>query len=189
MSMSSEQVGNSGDRGSETATEERTLNRYSAPEGNDFAVGNPGGGAPKGNQNPAKHHVYSVPSNLTEHLSDEDLGFIRDLSEAYIESAPFGPEDPRSERILITCIKVWQEHAAEAQIAKEGLSEDVTVGIGQDGTPITEADSHHLRRAANQLNKEVRLTLKDLGLMNSAEKQQAEATESLATILAGENDG
>lgn len=187
MSMSSEQAKNSGDRGSETATEEQTLNRYSAPEGNDFAVGNPGGGAPEGNQNPAKHHVYSVPSNLIEHLSDEDLGFIHKLSEAYIEAAPFGPKDPRSERILITCIKVWQEHAAEAQIAKEGLSEDVTVAMSDSG-PVTKAESHHLRRAANQLNKEVRLTLKDLGLMNSAEKQQAEATESLASILADEND-
>ena len=176
---------------SETATEKQTLrngnNRHTAPEGNDYAKGNSGGRPPSGNQNPAKHHVYSVPSNLIEHLSDEDLGFIHKLSEAYIEAAPFGPKDPRSERILITCIKVWQEHAAEAQIAKEGLSEDVTVAMSDSG-PVTKAESHHLRRAANQLNKEVRLTLKDLGLMNSAEKQQAEATESLASILADEND-
>ena len=133
--------------------------------------------------------MYATPTNLAEHLEDEDLSFINDLAETYIEAAPFDKDDPRAERVLITCIKVWQEHSAEAQIAKEGLSEDVTVGISQDGTPITKVDSHHLRRAANQLNKEVRLTLKDLGLMNSAEKQQAEATESLATILAEENDG
>ena len=177
---------NRGKEGSQTATKEQLRTQFA--EGNIEASKHSAGGAPENNQNPAKHHVYSAPSNLTEHLSDEDLAFINDLAEAYIEVAPFDKDDPRAERVLITCIKVWQEHSAEAQIAKEGLSEDVTVGIGQDGTPITEADSHHLRRAANQLNKEVRLTLKDLGLMNSAEKQQAEATKSLASILAGEND-
>lgn len=189
MTDDSESGENSGCRKTETVAKEQTLSTTGgAPKDNDYAVGNSGGSAPEGNQNPAKHHVYSVPSNLTEHLDDEDLAFINNLAEKYIEAAPFGPEDPRSERVLITCIKVWQEHSAEAQIAREGLSENVTVGMSESGEPITKADSHHLRRAANQLNKEVRLTLKDLSLLGSPEEQQAEATESLAQVLANAGD-
>jgi hypothetical protein len=131
--------------------------------------------------------VYATPSNLTEHLEDHELDWIQEIVDGYLERASFDSDDPRAERLVMVAVKLYQEWAAENQMLKEGLSEDATIGVNDRGEPIVEKDSHHLRRASNQLSKESRLLLKELSLLGSPDERKAEAQESLASILAGED--
>lgn len=159
--------------------------RYVAPEGNDHAEGNSGGAPPECNQNARSHGVFSTPEFLIDDLDENELEWIEAITDGYLEVAPFGPEDPRAERLAMTAVKVYQSWAAENAMLRDGLSEEQTVGVTDSGDVVTETDAHHLRRASSQLSKEVRLTLKDLGCLPDPDSQQAAATRSLAEVLSG----
>lgn len=163
-----------------TSEKQQLKERHEFAEGNTEASKHSAGGAPEGNSNSLKHGVYATPSNLTEHLSDDELEWIQEIVDGYLERAAFDANDPRAERLVMVAVKLYQEWAAENQMLKEGLSEDTTIGVNKQGEPIVNKDSHHLRRASNQLSKESRLLLRELGLLNPPEQQQAEAQESVA---------
>jgi len=151
-----------------------------APEGNDYAVGNPGGGAPEGNQNAVgndgggapegnanalKHGALADPSNLYSHLNEQETRWIESLVDGYLQFAPFDGDDPRRERLTRYCIMAYQEWAAADVVLKEGLTVSKQVGVNDDGEPVLVDDIHHLVERELALNAKVRQGLKNLGCL------------------------
>lgn len=136
-----------------------------APDGNDYAVGNPGGGAPVGNVNALKHGATASPINLLDHLSEEELQWVESLVDAYLDRAPFGPHDGRVERLTRTCVMIFQEWRAEEAVLSEGMGRETVVGVSSEGTPIVNTEEHYLNRRMDRLNDKIRHNLRDLGLL------------------------
>lgn len=141
-----------------------------APEGNDYAVGNDGG-APEGNGNAITHGATASPINLLDHLEPDELEWIEALVDAYLQRAPFGPDDGRVERLTRTCVMIFQEWRAEEVILQEGLSHDVVVDVTSSGEPVVRTEEHYLSRRMDRLNDKIRHNLRDLGLLSEEDRE------------------
>ncbi len=184
---------NAREQGKGDNDEKRTLRngneRHVAPEGNDYAKGNKGGpGAPEGNTLALKHGVTADPTHLLDELEPDEQEFVEQLAGSFLEIAPFDHDSPLVERLQITCIKAVQERRGEREIVRDGPTVEKVVSVSEDGEEHTERDEHHLARFTSRLSKDIRLSLKDLGCLPDPDTQQAEATESLAQVLAGGDD-
>ncbi|EMA47601.1 hypothetical protein [Halococcus saccharolyticus] len=155
-----------------------------------------GAGAPKGNQNATTHGATADPTNLLEHLDDEDRQWVDDLTEAWIEKSRYTEDDPQAERIQMVVVMQWQERSGRTQLIKEGLERDKLqetqlVGNPNDGPKtgqarlqrITDKDEHHLNGVVASLNSDIRMNLKDLGLLDDPESQKADAIGDLAVNI------
>lgn len=136
-----------------------------------------GAGAPKGNQNATTHGATADPTNIYGHLSDEDRGWVDDLTDAYIDESPYTDEDPQAERIQMTVVMTWQERSGRAQLIKEGLERKKIVSASEAGV-ARDLDGHHLNSVVSSLNTDIRQNLKDLNLLEDAESRKADALES-----------
>lgn len=158
-----------------------------APEGNDYAVGNSGGGAPEGNTNALTHGVTADPTGLMDELEPKERTFVEQLAGSLLDIAPFNADDPRFERLQITCVKAVQERRGEREIARDGPTVERFVGTREDETPITQEEEHYLAKFTSRLSKDIRLSLKSLDCLPDPDSRQAEATESLAQVLSGKD--
>ena len=173
-------------------------NSGGAPLGNTNAEGNLGGGAPIGNQNAARHGVYSDPELLYEEMPEQEKHRVRERTKAYIEVAPFGLDDPRAERVALTCLLIEQEHRAHAEILQDGLIVKKIIGTDDDGKPITADREHHLSREGHRLNERILSNLKELGLVGAGsdidrphqhtEKERNSLAEFLSNAVGGTDD-
>lgn len=128
---------------------------------------NPNVGAPPGNGNAISHGCTAAPITLLNHLEPEELEWIEALVDAYLQRAPFGPDDARVERLTRVCVMIYQEWKSEEVILDEGLSSDVVVDVTSSGEPIVRTEEHYLSRRAERLNDKVRHNLRDLGLLET----------------------
>lgn len=145
--------------------------------------GGKGSGAPTGNGNAITHGARSDPTNLYRHLDDDARAWVDKLVAGYLEEAPFGEDSPKVERLQMTCVVIYQEWAAREVVLREGPSEEVTIGVNEAGMPVARTDEHHLTATASTHNQTVRMNLKDLGLLDDPESQQADSMRSIAEIL------
>lgn len=88
-------------------------------------------GPPRGSANYFKHGATATPMNLIENdlLAEEDVAWIEALRDAYLQEADFGPESPKTERLMRTCVMIFQEWSAQEHILEEGLAVDDVVGV------------------------------------------------------------
>lgn len=140
------------------------------------------------NGNAITHGARSSPTNLYRHLDDDERGWVDQLVESYLEEAPFGEDSAKVERLQMTCTVIYQEWAAREVVLREGPSEEITMGVNEAGMPVARTDEHHLTSTASTHNQTVRMNLKDLGLLDSPEQQQAESMRSIADILSEETE-
>ncbi|EMA41447.1 hypothetical protein C447_01295 [Halococcus hamelinensis 100A6] len=123
-----------------------------------------------------------------DELEPEEQEFVERLAGSFLETASFGPESPLATILTTVCVKIVQERRGEREIARDGPTVEKVVGKQEDGTPIVEKDEHYLAKFTSRLSKDIRLSLKDLGCLPDPDSQQAEATESLAQVLAGKGE-
>jgi hypothetical protein len=157
----------------------------SSHKGNQNAVGNDGG-APEGNANAITHGATADPVNLYEHLDEDSKAWVDKLVAGYLDEAAFGEDSPKAERLRMTCVIIYQEWSAREVVLRDGPSEDIVVGVSEDGAPIARSDEHHLTGTAASHNQTVRMNLKDLGLLDDPESQKANAAEGIISILSKE---
>ena len=172
----------------DTDNKKNQLRGNTFDDGNSEASKHSAGGAPESNSNALTHGVTADPTGLLDEFEPEERQFVEQLAGALLDIAPFGTDDPRFERLQLTCVKAVQERRGEREIARDGPTVERVVGTREDGTPITQDEEHYLAKFTSRLSKDIRLNLKDLGCLPDPESQQAEATESLASVLAGENE-
>lgn len=142
-------------------------------------------GAPEGNGNAITHGAQSDPHNLREHLDGEDEAWIDALTEAYLAESAYDEDDPQAERIEMTVVMAWQERSGRAQLIKEGLERRKIVSAAEGGLVKDDAE-HHLNDVVASLNSDIRMNLKDLGLLEDPQSQTADALGDLKEGWAGD---
>jgi hypothetical protein len=118
-----------------------------APEGNENAVGNSGGGAPEGNVNPATHGLKSDPTNLLENLRETDpeaVEWIEDRYEGYLDAAPFGRDHPDAD--------VVQDLVTQQYAVRRALHRQVSEGMVIEDTEAVSGGEKFELRGENPVN-------------------------------------
>lgn len=150
------------------------------------------GGPPTGNTNAMDHGLYAQRSNFYSALDDEDKQYVEALVDSWIDIAPFDRDTPAMVDTLYQCaidqLRAWrgQDEYLDESGGIEGLVKTQDVEI--DGEMVELEDEHPVNMAYSRLKDDVRKQLKDIGVYDSPEAQQAEATESIARKLSGLTD-
>lgn len=152
-----------------------------------------GAGAPEGNLNAAKHHMQSDPSSLYQNLGDEKRAIVDDAYASIVESLADRhgctiddvPEHLRltARRVAMNYLKstVLSEEWQMKQAKKSGNPLIEKDHIPEDGGPPVEVNSESkVEKIATRLSNENRQWLKDMGIVGSADEQQADAAEEIA---------
>ena len=151
-----------------------------------------GGGAPEGNTNSMTHGIYAKRSNFYQALDQEDQQYVEALVDSWVTSAPFDRDDKALVDTLYRCaidqLKSWfgNDEYIDEHGDIEGLVKTQEVFDGEEVHEIE--DEQSINMAYSRLTNDVRQELKDLGIYDSPEAQQAKATESLAKKLSGLSD-
>lgn len=145
--------------------------------------GGKGSGNPDAEGAAITHGARSDPVNLYDHLDEDERAWVDKLVDGYLDEAPFGEDSPKVERLQMICVVIYQEWAAREVVLCEGPSENTVVGVNETGQPIVRTEEHHLVSTASTHNQTVRMNLKDLGLLDDPDSQQADATQSLVDVL------
>ena len=153
----------------------------SALEGNDHAAGNDGG-APDPGANREEHGLTADREKWFERHRGDVEATVRTLVASYVEDAPFGFDDTaKVDKLTEVAIdQVRLRHSND--YLDEFLTEQV-VGVDDSGSPIVklEANPGHLPR--DRIKRSNLRVLKELGILDDPDSQQAEATETLAEVL------
>ena len=164
-----------------------------APEGNDNAVGNSGGGAPEENTNAATHGLY-VETNATyqQILSEDERQLVDDIFTDYLEEyedlhgeATTGTE---AELFRIAVSYSKHVHADNWAVEKPESLESGNATVDKE-THYTEGGKKYHRyketvvsAGQSRLSKDRRAWLKDLGLLDDPQSQTADAIGSLKEV-------
>lgn len=150
-----------------------------------------GGGAPEGNGNAIKHGMYAQRTTFYQSLDEEDKQFIEALVDSWIQNAPFDRDNVAMVNELYRCgidqLRAWSgidEMVEDGSYA--GLVKEQEVFDGEEVHEIEE--EHPANLPYSRLDNDIRSKLKDIGVYDSPEAQQADATESLAKKLSGLSD-
>jgi hypothetical protein len=151
-------------------------------EGNDFAAGNPGGGAPNGNTNAEVHGGFGDWRKAYERFDAETQAYVdrlrKCMRETAEEHAPDVPEDRREELIKerATLSILWRRAMADTLGTPEepvegarGLvfGEDVEV----EGETVTRAKVNPAFDAGHAISMRKREIAKELSLLPGYQKE------------------
>lgn len=146
----------------------------------------------QGNTNGFIHGAYTDPASLLDALDESDRRWIGQLASAYVEPdgpAPFGPDDPRAERLLHACVMCWQSWtAAKRAIDVADPEDDANLRVSKDGTPILETRDDRLVRRERELSREVRQVLKDLGCLPGTKHDHRHAHRAELVVKGDDDD-
>lgn len=142
------------------------------------------GNAEEGNQRAQKHGLYSVPEYLKEHFSEEQedryTAYFEALCSRYERKHGEEPDDfakDRLSRIAIECVK---ERIADEYLAKQAKNGNILIEdrevMTEQGVWLEECENKILKELT-ALKRETRLTLKDMGLLESSEEASQAAKE------------
>lgn len=128
--------------------------------------------------------------------SPKDREFVEMMVDSWLDEAPFGRESKAKVNELYRCaadqLRLW--YANDEYVTKgdgphneegeySGLSYTRIVGTNDDGEEIEVFDESPLNLAYSRLDRDVTTKLTKMGVYDSPEKEQAEATQSLAQAL------
>lgn len=127
-------------------------------EDNDYAKGNPGGGAPVGNDNSVVHNGWADPEKFYNRLEDDAKEYVDRLTESYVECSKADlPDDEireKARRLSIQHIQ-WRSTAADTFERGWGLEEEIEV----------EGETYTIWKLNPALKAERRINSKDRELM------------------------
>lgn len=138
---------------------------------------NPDVGAPEGSANALEHGATADPFNLYNNLDDERREWVEVRVTTYLEESGISETSPIAERVELAVIMMAMERGARSELIKEDMKRTSVVGIGEYGSPIEDEEAHYLNRVASSLNTDIRMTLKDAGLLDDPESQKADALQ------------
>jgi len=152
-------------------------------------VGDPGGdGPPEGNQNARTHGLNATPEYLVEHLTEsqeDDLvatfeGLVTRYERVHGHEADYAAKK-RLRRISIEILK--QDLADEwlAEQSEESGHLLMEQREAEDGRTYEVPNA--VLEPMTALKRETRLALKDMGLLQDPDTQQADATATLADVI------
>lgn len=148
-----------------------------------------GPGPPEGAANNQKHGMYADRSKYFQRLDDDEQVFIESMYESFLADAPFTDEHAGKATILWqTCIDLHKKQRANEYIKEEGMTQERTEGYHPDYGAITQIDENTLHIAYDRLSRTTTRQLKELGILDDPDSQQAEAQQSFLEVLAGDSE-
>lgn len=147
-----------------------------------------GNGEQDGNGNAITHGATADPWNLDANLGDEGRAWVDAKVEAYLNRDDAEADGPNDDLAKLGVLHLYQAYSAHSELAKEGLSRTSIVGTTEHGA-VTDEEAHYLNSVASGHTRDYRMAMKDAGLLDDPASQQADATESIAEILATANEG
>jgi len=171
--------------------DDETPANHGAPEGNDNAAGNAGGQPPAGNDNAASHELFSDRDVYYHRLNADRQQWVFDLTHAILDRlrAIQGDVDlvdkELAKNIAIDMDKVA---TANAHISREGILQDLVIdGDGDEPAVVENAQQHAILKELRLHNESIEKRLRRLGVLEDPTSQAADATRSLAELLADAN--
>lgn len=147
-----------------------------------------GGGsktANKGNNYAETHGMHSKRQNYYKNRSDEAQNWIDAVVESLLDDAPFNGENfAKMQMVRNIAIDMHKMQSANDFIDKAGIvEEDKVVGYSNDGQPIMEDQENPINVTYDRLNRTMTRQLKELSILDSPEKKNAEANNNIANEL------
>lgn len=148
-------------------------NLTGAPEGNEYAVGNDGGSAPKGNSNAEKHGLTANARKWFDRNREEVEEDVKEQVEKWVSEAPFGWESGNIPVLVKRAIKEQQFKAGDEYIEEKGviIKEQKVAGDGF----VTVEKENPAFQYQNRIHRTTAKILKDMNILDSPESKQAEA--------------
>jgi len=142
------------------------------------------GGAPEGNLNGMTHGLYAQRSSYYRELDDETKMVVEGFVDDWIEMSSYDRDD-RSivnelYRIAVDQIRLWKAHDE----LDDGLVYDQMADYDPQEGKIYAEQENPANLPYDRLDRTTFKKLKDLGVLDSPQDKQAEATESLAEKFA-----
>lgn len=148
--------------------------------------GGKGSGNPDAEGAGITHGATADPTNLYEHLGDEATAWVDNKVAAYLDKAGLSQDTPSGDLVEMAVVTMYQARSGHAELAQEGLGRTKVVGVSEGGGPITDEEEHYLNKVVSRHSTDFRTLLKDAGVLDDPDSQQAEATEGLISILSSE---
>jgi len=146
-----------------------------------------GGCTPKGITNAETHGLYTKRQNYYDNRSTEEQNWMDAIVESLLDDMPGGndPSFAKLQMVRNIAIDMHKSKRANDYIDDIGVvHKDKTVGYTDDGRPIKEDQENALNIAYDRLNRTLTRQMKELGILDSPDKQNAEAKQNLADELA-----
>lgn len=152
-----------------------------APEGNSNAEGD---GAPENNANAETHGGYADAEKWFERHREECNDEVRSTVAEWVKKANFDWSNHGNIKLLVeAAINEQQIGNLNDYIREHGEIVETVVDTDEAGRPVTTKEENPAFLAKSRLSKDTVRILNKFGILDSPEKQQAEAQESLATLL------
>ena len=147
-----------------------------------------GGGsktANKGNNYAETHGLYADRQNYYSNRSTEEQQWIDGVVESLLDDAPFDADNmAKLQMVRNIAIDMHKQQRANDYIDEVGVvNKDKTTGYTEDGRPIKEDVENVLNVAYDRLNRTQTRQMKELGLLDDPDSQQAEANQNIANEL------
>jgi hypothetical protein len=147
--------------------------------------GDPDAGAPVENGNAETHGLHADREAWFDRHRGDAEPHVRSLVASYMEDAPFGWEATgKVEKLVEVAIDQARLRASNEEI-DEFLDEQI-VGTREDGTPIVRVEQHPAHLPRDRIKRTNLRVLKDLGVIDGPDSEQADATKTIAEVLADE---
>jgi hypothetical protein len=142
--------------------------------------------ANKGNNNAETHGRYSDRQNYYKHRSTEEQQWIDAVEQSLLDDAPFAADNmAKLQMVRNIAIDMHKQRRANDYIDEVGVvNKDKTVGYTDDGRPIKEDVENVLNVAYDRLNRTMTRQMKELGILDDPDSQDAEAKQNIAQELA-----
>lgn len=144
-------------------------------------VGDPGG-APEGNGNAITHGSTADPTNLYENLSEASREWVDMKVATYCGPRGIEQGDPGYDLVLLGVMHMFQARRAHGELAQKGLSRESVVGVTDHG-PVTDEEAHYLNNVASGHTRDYRMAMKDAGVLDDPDSEQAAAKADVADAL------
>lgn len=154
-------------------------------EGRCYLHGGASKSANEGNNHAEKHGMYADRQNYYQNRSTEEQQWIDAVVESLLDDAPFSHDNfAKLQMVRNIAIDMHKMQDANTFIDQAGIvQKDKTVGYSQDGTPIKEDQENPINVTYDRLNRTMTRQLKELGILDDPDSQQAEAQNNIANEL------
>jgi hypothetical protein len=147
-------------------------------------VGDPGG-APEDNENAETHGLTADRDKWFDRHREEVSERVRALTASYVRDAPFG-WDAQAKVDQVVEVAIDQTRLRHSNDVIDGFLKTQVVGTRDDGSPIRQVEEHPGHLPRDRIKRTNLRVLKDLGILDDPDSAQADATKTIAEVLANE---
>lgn len=139
----------------------------------------------EGNTHAETHGLYTDRQSYYENRGNDEQEWIDAVVESLLDDAPFSADNmAKLQMVRNIAIDMHKQQRANDYIDEVGVvNKDKTVGYTDDGRPIKEDVENVLNVAYDRLNRTQTRQMKELGLLEDPDSQQAEANNNIANEL------